>query len=87
MVMSKGLYGAQGVTPNITCCYAFQEKVFLTGSPTGDLIQWSGRSISKAHKKHTDALWQIINIQNKSMIMTGGNDGKVVTWDRTFVAK
>jgi WD40 repeat protein len=54
---------------------------------TGELVMWNGRNVGKTHKQHADALWQIINIQNKTMIMTGGNDGKIVTWDKTFTAK
>jgi WD40 repeat protein len=54
---------------------------------TGELVMWNGRSIGKTIKQHTDALWQIINIENKSMILTGGNDGKVIMWDKTFTPK
>lgn len=84
---SKGLYGAQGITPTISCCYAFTEKIFLTGTPTGDLIQWSGRNIGKVHKRHTDALWCIQTINNGNLLMTGANDGKIIFWDKTFAPK
>jgi WD40 repeat protein len=87
ITMSKGLYGPSGVTPMISCAYAFKEQVFLTGMATGELVMWNGRSIGKTFKQHADALWQIINVENKSMIMTGGNDGKVILWDRTFTPK
>jgi hypothetical protein len=41
----------------ICCNYVFDTKVAVTGTPTGDLIVWSGRTIGKAQKGHTDALW------------------------------
>jgi hypothetical protein len=41
----------------ISCAYAFPEKVFLTGMATGELVMWSGRTIGKTFKQHTDALW------------------------------
>jgi hypothetical protein len=59
----------------------------LTGTQTGDLVAWNGRSVGKSFKQHTDALWQIINIQNRTLVITGGNDGKLITWDKTFVPK
>lgn len=64
------------------CCqYAFKNKVFLTGNSKGDLIVWNGRNVGKAQKGHTDALWQILNIDNNTKILTGGNDAKLITWD------
>jgi hypothetical protein len=32
-------------------------------------------------------MWQIININNGSLIITGGNDGKLIFWDRQFAQK
>jgi ribosomal protein S6 len=70
------------VTPTICCKYAFTDKVMLTGSPTGELQIWQGRTLSKSIKAHTEAMWQIININAGSLIITGGNDGKLIFWDR-----
>lgn len=41
----------------ICCNYAFDTKTPLTGTTTGELVVWNGRSVGKAHKAHTDALW------------------------------
>lgn len=58
LTMSRGLYGAAGsVTPTICCKYAFNDKVLLTGGPSGDLHIWQGRTLSKSIKAHTEALW------------------------------
>jgi WD40 repeat protein len=81
---SKGLYGAGGVQPVLCCAYVFKERVFVTGSQTGELMQWTGRNLTKSYKKHTDALWAIKSIKNDSMLMTGGNDGIIYFWDKTF---
>lgn len=71
----------------ICCCFGFTNKQFLTGTPTGELIVWSGRTAGKVQKAHTDALWQIYSVMNNTMIVTGGNDAKVIFWDSTFVQK
>lgn len=47
LVGNKGLYGAVGPTPMICCSYVFNEKIPLTGTPKGDLIVWSGRTVGK----------------------------------------
>ena len=83
LVGNKGLYGQVGPTATISCCYAFANKTFLTGTPKGDLLVWNGRTVSKAQKAHGDALWAILNLQN--MIITGGNDAKVIMWDQNYV--
>ncbi len=83
LTMSKGLYGATGIVPTISCNYVFQDKsMFLTGSSTGDLMVWTGRNLGKCHKRHTDALWSIQTVLNGTQIMTGANDGKIIFWDR-----
>lgn len=87
LTMSRGLYGQAGATPTICCKYAFTDKVMLTGSPTGELQIWAGRTLSKSIKAHTEAMWQIININGGSLIITGGNDGKLIFWDRQFLQK
>lgn len=46
-----------GPTPMICCNYVFDSKTSITGTPTGELVVWGGRTISKAYKGHTDALW------------------------------
>jgi hypothetical protein len=83
----KGLYGTLGPTPMTCCNYVFDNKTPVSGTPTGELIAWTGRTIGKAHKGHTDALWQIICVQNKSMLITGGNDAKIIFWDKSFAQK
>lgn len=35
--VTKGLFGATGIVPSISCHYAFQDKVFVTGTATGEL--------------------------------------------------
>jgi len=84
---AKGLYGSLPVTAMFCCNFAFKSKTFLTGTPKGELVQWNGRTVGKAHKGHTDALWAIENIQAGTMVMTGGNDGIVLFWDQTMAQK
>lgn len=85
--VTKGLFGAAGIVPSISCHYAFQEKVFVTGTPTGELNKWDGRSIGKTFKSHADALWTIQSIQKGALLVTGGNDGKLLILDKTFAVK
>ena len=87
VTVTKGIYGSVGVTPTICCLYAFPEKTFIVGTPTGDLVSWTGRNMNKAYKKHTDALWALRMVQENTTLLTGGNDGKLVFWDKTFTAK
>ncbi len=87
MTANKGLVGKVITLPVISCCYAFKEKIFVTGGSKGELVQWAGRSASKVHKGHTDAVWAIQNIQNDTMIVTGGNDAKVIFWEKGFAKK
>jgi hypothetical protein len=62
LVGSKGLYGSVGAVATISCAYAFSSKQFLAGSSKGDLLQYGGRTVSKAIKAHSDALWTINTI-------------------------
>lgn len=71
----------------ICCNYVFDSKIPVSGTPTGELIIWSGRTIGKSQKSHTDALWQIVPIMNNTMILSGGNDGKLIMWDKNFTQK
>lgn len=84
MTANKGVYGQMGPTAMICCNYVFDSKTPMTGTPTGELVAWGGRSISKSYKGHTDALWSILSVQNNSMLITGGNDGKIIFWDKAF---
>lgn len=76
-----------GPTPMICCNYVFDTKMAVSGTPTGELVAWNGRTVGKAHKGHTDALWQILSVSNNSMLITGGNDAKIIFWDKTFAQK
>ena len=81
---NKGLYGQIGATATISCQYVLGGKVFLTGTPKGDLLQWNGRNVGKAIKGHTDALWAIQSVLKDTMVVTGGNDAKIIFWDSSF---
>ena len=41
VTVDKGIYGAAGIKPFISCQFAFQEKTFLTGSPTGEPVSYT----------------------------------------------
>lgn len=47
------------------------------------LFDWAGKSAGKQYKGvHTDALWSILTIEKGNSLLTGGNDGKVILWDK-----
>jgi WD40 repeat protein len=45
---SKGIYGSMPVTAMFCCAFGFKTQTFLTGTPTGELVIWNGRTVSKA---------------------------------------
>lgn len=80
----KGLFKNVGATASCCAHYAFGDK-FVTGTPKGLMILWSGNSASKELKGHTDALWQIMTISQG--LLTGANDGKILLWDKSLTSK
>jgi len=81
---NKGLYGSVGATATISCHYAFGGSTFMAGTSKGNLLLFNGRTVSKSVKAHTDALWAIQTIKNGTALMTGGNDAKIVLWDKNL---
>jgi microtubule-associated protein-like 6 len=78
----KGTFKSVPSTAICCCHWAFGGEKFLTGTPKGVLLAWSGNSASKEHKAHTDALWSILT--TKDGLLTGGNDGKIFLWDKAL---
>lgn len=65
-------------------CGCFVGSTLVTGTFSGSLLLWSGRSIKKnveAHKGACNAIWS--RKADKGFI-TGGNDGLVIIWSENF---
>ena len=65
-------------------CSTFIGKTLVTGTFSGQLLLWKGRSISKrleAHSKACNAIW---NRSAEKGFITGGNDGLVIVWNGSF---
>ena len=55
--------------------------VLYSGAQDGGLIKWNGANASKPVKQHSDAIWAIEPTGDGGFV-TGGNDGKIVFWDK-----
>ena len=78
----KGIYGKLGITPIYVIKFLFKGSVCLSGSAKGQLLVWGGTNIGKAIPAHKSALVTINELKNG--IITGGNDGVLITWDKMY---
>lgn len=65
-------------------CGTFMGRTLVTGTFSGQLLLWKGRSISKrldAHKGACNAVW---NRTAETGFITGGNDGQIITWNGSY---
>lgn len=74
-----------GKTPQQSVlCAAFIGSTLVTGTFSGQLLLWKGKSISKrveAHKEACNAIW---TRTAETGFITGGNDGLVIIWNGSF---
>lgn len=61
-------------------CQAFVNGNLFTGSFNGSIIQWTGSSISKAIKAHTDGCYSMYARKKEPGIISGGGDGIIIIW-------
>lgn len=64
-------------------CATYVNNKLATGTFSGTLLLWKGRSISKkieAHKGPLNAIWN----RKSDGFITGGNDGNVIVWSEAF---
>lgn len=61
-------------------CQAFVDNALFTGAFDGSIIQWSGTSISKVTKAHTDGCHSMISRPTQKGIISGGGDGQIILW-------
>ena len=57
LTSALGTYGSVGPTPTTCVNYVLRDKRLMAGSPQGNLLVFGGRTASKSHKAHTDAIW------------------------------
>lgn len=76
----KGSYLKSLGNVAMTCVNYVCNGTLVTGVQSGGLVKWNGNSAAKPIMHHSDAIWAIENI-NPSSFITGGNDGKVITWN------
>lgn len=62
-------------------CQAFVDNTLYTGTFSGSILSWSGRSISKSFKAHTDGCHAMYPTQKTKGIISGGGDGQVIIWN------
>lgn len=55
----KGILGKlrSRTKQHLCCTYAFGGTVCLTGNETGEILEWKGTTLKKAHKAHSAAVW------------------------------
>lgn len=74
-----------GKTPQQSVlCSAFIGSTLVTGTFSGQLLLWKGKSITKrveAHKEACNAIW---TRTAETGFITGGNDGLVIIWNGSF---
>lgn len=59
-------------------CSAFVGNSLYTGSYSGDIIPWNGRTMGKRIKAHT-ARVNCMHTHGNNLV-SGGHDGKVIVW-------
>lgn len=65
-------------------CSCFIGSTLVTGTFSGYLLLWKGRSITKKIEGHKGACNAIWNRAAEKGFITGGNDGLVIVWSENF---
>ena len=76
-------WGTKGKRTSVLCG-AFVGNKLVTGTFSGDIYTWNGRSINKKLKAHEKGCNTIFPRKNTPGFLTGGNDGKVFIWNDKF---
>lgn len=78
---SKGTGWGKNITPQAVLCIGFIDQTCVTGTFSGNLFMWKGKSLSgvpvQAHTGTVNALW---TRKTQKGIISGGNDGIVIVW-------
>jgi len=77
----KGLFGKKGTIQSILCAATVGGKV-ITGTASGHLYSWEGRSCvasTKAHDKSVNTMY-VTTQGEMQQLVTGGRDGLVKLW-------
>lgn len=68
--------------PLTTVAFAFTSRTCVTGTVLGNIAVWSDRTAARVLPAHKGILFAMLSKNN--LLVTGGQDGMVVTWDSTF---
>jgi len=79
----KGLLGK--ASPEPIMCVGFLGKNVMTGLSKGNLLVWSGNSVTKIiDKAHEGAINAMFSAKPYEKLLTGGNDGIIYSWNTKF---
>jgi hypothetical protein len=76
----KGLWGSAMNSAEAVLCQAFVDTSLFTGAFSGNIIIWSGNSIQKQVKAHTDGCHALATRTTGKGIISGGGDGMIIVW-------
>jgi len=74
----KGIFGKKGKIQPILCAATVGGAV-ISGTVTGDLYVWGGRTVVKAVKAHTASVNTLFATEDG--VVSGGKDGHVKVWE------
>lgn len=78
---NRGISGTRAFEAQI--CGAKFKGNFITGTHTGNLWIWNGRTVGKTVKAHEGQVWALKATEDT--LYSGGSEGKIVIWNATLV--
>jgi microtubule-associated protein-like 6 len=78
---NRGISGTRAFEAQM--CGAKFKGNFITGTHTGNLWIWNGRTVGKTVKAHEGQVWALKATEDS--LYSGGSEGKIVIWNATLV--
>ena len=72
----------EGFEPFTTVAFAFTSRTCVTGTTLGNIAIWSDRTVTRVLGAHKGMIFAMLSKNN--VLITGGQDGLVITWDSSF---